>query len=198
MTLRNNLGHKAKVLLGKALRPLHAGEEQLLALQREVLPTREMQLHSDSFALAGWIPRRHAGPGEGDNLSPPLHWSTPPSSTAELLLVCEDPDAPALHPFIHWMLRIPLTVTRLPEGLPAVAEPGIVPGVVQGPNSAGERGYLGMLPPLGHGPHHYYFEIFALDQAIELPTRAHHGELLAAIAGHVLAEGHHVGLYERR
>lgn len=194
MTLR----HTARVLLGKALRPLHAGADQLIALQREVLPTREMLLHSDSFELGGWIPRRHAGPGEGDNLSPPLHWSTPPRSTAELLLVCEDPDAPAFHPFNHWMLRVPPTVTRLPEGLPAVAEPGVVPGAVQGRNSAGSIGYFGMLPPPGHGPHHYYFEIFALDQAIELPPRADHGELLAAIAGHVLAEGHLVGLYERR
>jgi Raf kinase inhibitor-like YbhB/YbcL family protein len=192
------LRHAARILLGKALRPLHAGEDQLIALQREVLPTREMLLHSDAFELAGWIPRRHAGPGEGDNLSPPLHWSQPPKSTAELLLVCEDPDAPAFHPFIHWMLRIPITATRLPEGLPAVAEPALVPGVIQGPNSAGGRGYLGMLPPPGHGPHHYYFEIFALDQPIELPPRADHGELLATIAGHVLAEGHHVGLYERR
>jgi Raf kinase inhibitor-like YbhB/YbcL family protein len=188
------LRHAARVLLGKALRPLHAGEDKLLALQREVLPTREMSLHSDAFELAGWIPRRHAGPGEGDNLSPPLHWSTPPRSTAELLLVCEDPDAPAFHPFIHWMLRIPTNVTRLPEGLTVRAEPG----VIQGPNSAGSHGYLGMLPPPGHGPHHYYFEIFALDQPIELPPRADHGELLATIAGHVLAEGHHVGLYERR
>lgn len=194
MTLR----HAAKVLLGKALRPLHAGEGKLIALQREVLPAREMILHSDAFELGGWIPRRHAGPGEGDNLSPPLHWSTPPKQTRELLLICEDPDAPARHPFIHWMLRIPIAATRLPEGLPEQPEPGIVPGVVQGPNSAGRCGYYGMLPPPGHGPHHYYFEIFALDQELALPARADHSELLAAISGHVIAEGHHIGLYERR
>lgn len=193
MTLR----HAAKVLLGKALRPLHAGEGKLIALQREVLPARELVLHSDAFELGGWIPRRHAGPGEGDNLSPPMHWSTPPKQTRELLLLCEDPDAPALHPLIHWMLRIPPTMTRLPEGLPAQVEPDAVPGVVQGPNGANSYGYFGMLPPPGHGPHHYYFELFALDQPIELPARGDHGHLLAALAGHVLAEGHHIGLYER-
>ncbi|MBA3545792.1 MAG: YbhB/YbcL family Raf kinase inhibitor-like protein [Nannocystis sp.] len=194
MTLR----HAAKVLLGKALRPLHAGEAKLIALQREVLPAREMILHSDAFELGGWIPRRHAGPGEGDNLSPPLHWSTPPPQTRELLLICEDPDAPARHPFIHWMLRVPIAATRLPEGLPEVPEPRNVPGAVQGPNSAGRLGYYGMLPPPGHGPHHYYFEIFALDEELALPVRADHSELLAAISGHVIAEGHHIGLYERR
>jgi len=192
MTLR----HAAKVLLGRAMRPLHAGEGKLLALQREVLPTREMILHSDAFALGAPIPRRHAGPGEGDNRSPPLDWASAPRQTRELLLVCEDPDAPALQPLIHWMLRLSPTLTRLPEGLPAVPEP--MPGVVQGQNGANGRGYFGMLPPPGHGPHHYYFEIFALDQPITLPDSADHGQLLAAITGHVLAEGHHVGLYERR
>lgn len=193
-----SLLHSARVLLGKALRPIHAGEDQLLALQREVQPARDMILHSDAFELGGWIPQRHAGPGEGDNISPPLHWSHVPPQTRELLLVCEDPDAPARHPFIHWMLRIPATATRLPEGLPALPEPGVLPGLVQGNNGAERCGWHGMLPPPGHGPHHYYFELFALDRAITLPTSANSHDLLAAISGHVIAEGHHVGLYERR
>ena len=137
------------------------------------------------------------GPGEGDNISPPMHWSHVPARTAELLLVCEDPDAPARHPFIHWMLRIPATATRLPEGLPAVPNPDAVPGLVQGVNGAERCGWHGMLPPPGHGPHHYYFELFALDRVITLPATADGHALLAAITGHVIAEGHHVGRYER-
>lgn len=192
-----SLLHSAKVLLGKALRPIHAGEDQLLALQREVQPARDMILHSDAFELGGWIPQRYAGPGEGDNISPPMHWSHVPARTAELLLVCEDPDAPARHPFIHWMVRIPATATRLPEGLPAVPNPDVVPGLVQGVNGAERCGWHGMLPPPGHGPHHYYFELFALDKVITLPMTADGHALLTAITGHVIAEGHHVGRYER-
>ncbi len=192
-----SLMHSAKVLLGKALRPIHAGEEQLLALQRSVTPARNLVIHSEAFELGGVIPQRHAGPGAGDNISPPLEWSGVPPQTRDLILVCEDPDAPALHPFIHWMMKIPPTATRLPEGLPPTASLAHFPGLEQGLNSAGERGWYGPLPPPGHGPHHYYFELFALDVPIALPETADRNALLAAMTGHVLAEGHHVGVYER-
>ncbi len=192
-----SIRHSAQVLLGKAMRPLHAGEDKLLALQREVQPARDMILHCDAFELGGKILRRFAGPGEGDNLSPAMHWSHVPQQTRELLLICEDPDAPALRPFVHWMMRISADITRLPEGIPPVTRPEGLPGLVQGPNGARETGYYGMLPPPGHGPHHYYFELFALDQPIALPQTADTAEVLAAITGHVLAEGHHVGTYER-
>jgi Raf kinase inhibitor-like YbhB/YbcL family protein len=192
-----NLMHSAKVLLGKALRPLHAGEEQLLALQREVTPARGLVVHSEAFPLGGVIPRRHAGPGEGENLSPALEWSGVPPQARDLILVCEDPDAPALHPFIHWMMKIPPTATKLPEALAPTAALAHFPGLVQGLNSANQLGYYGPLPPPGHGPHHYYFQLFALDQPIALPESADRNALLNAMTGHVLAEGHYVGVYER-
>jgi len=191
------LKHSAQILLGKALRPIHAGEDQLLALQREVTPARPLVLHSEAFPLGGVIPTRHVGPGAGDNVSPPLEWSGVPPQTRDLVLVCEDPDAPALHPFIHWMMKIPPTATRLPEGLPHTAALASFPGLEQGPNSAHLRGWFGPLPPPGHGPHHYYFQLFALDQPITLPESADRSALLAAMTGHVIAEGHHVGVFER-
>lgn len=191
------LKHSAQILLGKALRPIHAGEDQLLALQREVTPALPLVLHSEAFPLGGVIPTRHAGPGAGENFSPPLEWSGVPAQARDLVLVCEDPDAPALHPFIHWMMKIPPTATRLPEALPQTATLASFPGLEQGPNSANLRGWFGPLPPPGHGPHHYYFQLFALDQPIALPDKADRGALLAALAGHVIAEGHHVGVYER-
>lgn len=32
-----------------------------------------------------------------------------------------------------------------------------------------EPGYKGPAPPPGHGTHHYYFWVYALDQDLELP-----------------------------
>lgn len=188
--------HTAKVLLGRALRPVIAGEDKLTILHRKLEPAvYDMRVHSDSFTLGAAIPRRHAAPGEGDNLSPELHWSTPPAHTRELVLVCEDPDAPALHPFLHWVVhRIPPELTHLPEGL-APDDPA---GVVQTLNGANRTGWYGPLPPPGHGPHNYYFQLFALDRAVDLPAAPTQKDLVAAMTGHVLAHGHHVGTYERR
>src|SRR5688500_1076305 len=109
-----HVAHSAKSLLGKLLRPIHAGEDKLLALERHLTPARDLQVHCAAFPLGGVIPLRHAAPDIGDNLSPPLEWSGVPPQTRDLVLVCEDPDAPALQPFLHWLVRIPPTATRLP------------------------------------------------------------------------------------
>jgi Raf kinase inhibitor-like YbhB/YbcL family protein len=191
------IAHTAKVLLGKALRPVFAGEDKLTILHRKLEPARDMIVHSDSFGLGAAIPRRHAAPGEGDNLSPELHWSSPPADTRELVLVCEDPEAPALHPFIHWVVRrIPPDLTRLPEGLVAAVDDAA--GFIQAITSANKPGWYGPLPPPGHGPHNYYFQLFALDREVDLPAAPSQRDLIAAMTGHVLAHGHHVGTYERR
>jgi Raf kinase inhibitor-like YbhB/YbcL family protein len=194
-----NVAHTAKVLIGKALRPVHAGEEKLITLQREMLPARDMIVHSESFALGAAIPRRHAAPGEGDNISPSLSWSGVPPQTRELILVCEDPDAPALHPFIHWVVRrIPPEQHDLPEGIPVLRVPTTAPGLLQGINAANKVGWFGPLPPPGHGPHHYYFQLFALDHEIDLPDAPSQRDLIHGMSGHLLAHGHYVGTYERR
>lgn len=192
------IAHTAKVLLGKALRAVHSDADKLLELQRELTPARDLIVHSDSFALGAAIPRRHAGPEEGDNISPQLSWSGLPRQARELVLVCEDPDAPALSPFIHWIVRgIPPELGHLPEGLPPVAVPPTIAGVVQHQNSARRVGYFGPRPPPGHGVHHYYFQLFALDHPVDLPEAPTRDDLIHAMTGHLVAHGHHVGTYER-
>jgi hypothetical protein len=60
----------------------------------------------------------------------------------------------------------------------------------------GHRGYAGPRPIPGHGPHHYRFQVFALDAPVaESITSAK--ALLAAMRGHVVARGVLTGVYER-
>lgn len=60
----------------------------------------------------------------------------------------------------------------------------------------GHRGYAGPRPIPGHGPHHYRFLTFAIDEPIE-GTVTTARALLAAMSGHVLARGALTGTYER-
>ena len=59
---------------------------------------------------------------------------------------------------------------------------------------------MGPMPPKGHGTHHYHFEIFALDRPLDMdgggesPDR---DQLMTMMAGHVVAYGEVVGVYER-
>ena len=51
--------------------------------------------------------------------------------------------------------------------------------------------------PAGHGIHHYYFKLYALDTDLDLPPGLDKSDLLKAMEGHVLAETELIGTYQR-
>ncbi|HEU4617848.1 MAG TPA: YbhB/YbcL family Raf kinase inhibitor-like protein [Gammaproteobacteria bacterium] len=151
----------------------------------------DMQLTSTAFAPHGAIPRKHTG--EGADVSPALAWSKLPTGTRSLAVVVHDPDAPLIEPgtygFVHWVLyNIPAAVAELPEG---------VQGYTAGVNNMGKRGYNGPMPPNGHGTHHYYFWLFALDADLDLEAGLTLWQLLERIEPHVLGMNRLVGTYQR-
>lgn len=146
----------------------------------------ELSVTSASFEHGDRIPARHAL--EGENLSPPLSWSDLPEATESIAVVCEDPDAPS-GAFVHWVgWGIDPEAGGLGEGESAPRE---------GQNGFGNAGYAGPRPPAGHGEHRYYFRVYALDTEPDLEPAAPRENLEAAIEGHVLAVGEHMGTYER-
>jgi Raf kinase inhibitor-like YbhB/YbcL family protein len=153
-------------------------------------------LTSPAFAPGERMPVRHTA--DGANSSPPLQWTKVPSGTAELALICDDPDAPRPDPWVHWVVyRITPSVTGLPEGLPAREQLSEPMGARQGRNDFRQYGYGGPAPPSKHGTHHYHFRLYALDAKLELAPGATKGQLLEAMSGHVLAHGELVGTYSR-
>ena len=184
-------------LVGSMLRGVRAGERGLLwnSEAGKAAPA-SIELVSDAFDSGGSIPRRHAGDGVGENLSPPLAWRNIPRDTAELALVIEDADAPLPRPFVHTVVTaISPDVTRLSEG--ALALGTRHPGVF-GKGSFGGRGYRGPTPVPDHGPHTYVFQLFAI--AAPLPrdrASLSRARLAKAMSGIVLARGRLDGTYER-
>jgi Raf kinase inhibitor-like YbhB/YbcL family protein len=158
------------------------------------------QLRSSALKNGETIPKKYTG--EGQDVSPPLEWSDPPTGTQEFALICDDADAPAAEPWVHWVIySIPASVRSLPEGLasvkPQLSEPV---SARQGKNSWGSGvtvGYRGPMPPPGHGTHHYHFKLFALSSKLDLPPSATKSKLVRAIDGHVLGEAELVGTYKR-
>ena len=155
-----------------------------------------LTIQSSAFANGEPIPRRYSG--EGEDLSPPLSWSDIPEATKELAMIVDDPDAPTAQPWVHWVIyKIPLEAAGLAEGIPADAELSTPTGTLQGRNTSGEIGYHGPMPPPGHGVHHYYFKLYALDTQLSLKSGADKQALLSAMEGHILAQGKLVGTYQR-
>lgn len=150
-----------------------------------------MQLTSPAFAAGGSIPTRHTG--EGEDVSPALAWCDAPGDAKSFALVCHDPDAPLVTPgrygYVHWVLyNIPATATGLAE---ATAEH------TQGVNDFGKPGYGGPMPPEGHGTHHYFFWLLALNADLRLPPALNMWDLLAKAAPHTVAMNRLMGTYQR-
>ena len=150
-------------------------------------------LRSPAFGHEASIPARHTC--DGEDLSPELRWSDPPAGTQSFVLVVDDPDAPR-GTWVHWLLwNLPADAVELGEGMPP--RPELPSGTRQGLNDGGDLGYAGPCPPAGK-PHRYFFRLYALDTALNLPPGVNRSDLDTAMAGHILAGGTTVGVYERR
>lgn len=184
-----SLKEKVTAAVGSALQGVHAGDSKLALREAAHAVAAPIAIESPAFADGAPIPQKYTADGAGE--SPPLRWGEVPSETRELVLLCEDPDAPRPSPFVHWALYgIPPTVHAL------AAASRDVPGR-EGKNSTLSDGWTPPSPPREHGVHHYHFELFALDAPLSVGDHAGRGAIVAAMRGHVLAKGELVGTYER-
>ena len=143
-----------------------------------------MELSSPAFEDGGKIPAEHAY--RGDNVSPPLEIAEVPAGTKELVLICDDPDAPR-GTWVHWL------VWKLDPGTKTLAKGKLPAGAVQGNNSWGKASWGGPAPP--SGTHHYVFKLHALDTPLALKPGADVKALEAAMKGKVLESAKLVGLF---
>jgi Raf kinase inhibitor-like YbhB/YbcL family protein len=159
-----------------------------------------MTLASAAWPDGGQIPVRYTQVGDQD--SPPFTWSNVPDGVASFVLIAHDVDAATgngTDDMLHWLLwNIPSSARNLAEAVPPLSQlpDGTRQISVSGPYYRGPGAAAA-------GPvHHYVFELFALDNAIDVPavgaspplTRA---AVLAAMAGHVRGKAGYVGLFRR-
>jgi len=183
------LAHQAAASLGHSLENVRAGVGKLASRKLGLGPPA-LVVTSSSFLVESRLPTASTVDSIHKPEPPVLRWSAIPSDTRSLVLICEDPDAPFPDPFVHWLVYdIPPNVLGTEE----VPLPG-----VEGKNSKLGKGYAGAAPPVGHGPHAYHFQLFALDRMLGLPPNTGRSALLEAMKGTVIAWGEIVGHYERR
>ena len=152
-----------------------------------------MRLESTAFTNEGPIPSEYTC--EGDNVSPPLHWSEAPTDTQSFVLVVDDPDAPdpthPERPWTHWLLyNLPPTTTKLGRDVRFLPQ-----GTLEGMNDWHRVGYGGPCPPMGR--HRYLFKLYALDTLLRDLNDPNKAVLQHAILGHVIGEALLIGTYEK-
>jgi len=144
---------------------------------------------SPAFRSGQPIPAKYTA--DGENISPPLTWSSGPSGTTGYIVIVEDSDSGNKIPALHWAVYgLPATTHELPENAAANGN------LTQGRNYKGENGYTGPDPSKGN-THHYHFQVFAIDQSAGLGPGATREDMARVALRGALAKGKLVGTYGR-
>ena len=141
-----------------------------------------MKIQSSAFTSGGQLPQKYTA--DGDNISPPLKWNTGTEHIVEYVIILQDGDAKANgDPAVHWLVYgIPAGTRELPENAAATMK------LKQGVNYLGQTGYAGPKPKPG-STHKYYFQIFALNEPLQVAPGATMADLAKAYQGLVMSKG---------
>jgi Raf kinase inhibitor-like YbhB/YbcL family protein len=168
-------------------------------------PAAPMRMTVAGFADGGQIPVKYtqAAPGvaNGEGLSPAITWTNAPAGTQSFVLNMHDMEVvrnKTTDDQAHWVVwNIPATSTGLPEGVPKGSQ--LADGSYQ--ISATGPMYRGPGAPASGPPHHYMFEVYALDTKLDVQpstdafeTRAN---VMKAMQGHILGKAVYGGLFKR-
>ena len=175
------------------------------ATAQQSAPRPPFTLQSSAFSDGGTIPVRFsqaaegAAPGEGT--SPALFWINAPAGTQSFVLHMHDMEVArnrTTEDQAHWVVwNIPGTAPGLPEGIP------------RGSRLAGGGYQISATGPVYRGPgagasgvpHHYVFELYALDTTLNVEPSEDAFEtrsrVMAAMQGYVLRKAVLMGLFKR-
>jgi Raf kinase inhibitor-like YbhB/YbcL family protein len=175
---------------------LAAGAERLAGQQATPPPPSKFKL-TTVYYDDDWIPAQYTC-GVAEAASPAIQWGDAPQGAASFALIFHDTDAApgkGVQDVTHWILwNIPATAVQLAPGMPPDASPD---GIVQGKNIRGVNGYQPPCPPAGARPHHYVFELYALDSKLDVPAGSSRADLLKAMDGHVIGKASVIGIFGR-
>jgi len=158
----------------------------LITLVKEGATMSELKLSSTAFQNNGSIPSRYTC--DGRDINPPLAIENVPPGTKSLALIVDDPDAP-MGTWVHWVSW------NIAPGIKEIKENDTPGGSVSGLNDFKRQSYGGPCPP--SGTHRYFFKLYALDTALDLPSGAKKADVEKAMKGHVISEAQIIGLYKR-
>jgi phosphatidylethanolamine-binding protein (PEBP) family uncharacterized protein len=178
--------------IGRLLRPVRASESASPLADPKLAAAKSITVTSPSFGDGESIPRLHAGPGVGENISPGLQWSDVPAEARHLVVLMDDVDVPLPKPLVHTIAVIEPDRTSLGEGEFVSGSAGV--RIIA--TRLSRDGYSGPRPIPGHGPHRYRFHVLAVGSRVPDDVASGKG-LMQVIAGQVIARGTLTGTYER-
>ena len=159
-----------------------------------------MTLSTTAWPDGGMIPAQYTQ--AGPQTSPALSWGNVPDGVMSFVLIVHDVDAAignGTDDILHWMLwNIPAASRSLPEAIPQASE---LPDGTRQISASGPY-YRGPGAPAAGPPHHYVFELYALDTMLDVAavgqspplTRA---AVMTAMSGRIRGKAVYTGLFKR-
>lgn len=167
-------------------------------------PPPPMRLVSTDISDGKMLAAKYTCAAGADAVSPALQWMQPPRGTASFTLIVHDMEPrprKGVDDILHWMVwNMPAGANSLPEGVSA-ASADLPDGSHQTNGNAGQGGNFGYRPPCPPQDvpvaHHYAFELFALDQKLDLPATATRADVMKAMDGHIAGHATLVAPFNR-
>ena len=167
-------------------------------------PPPPLRLTSAGFADGTQLPAKYSCTAGPAAVSPPLRWANTPRDTVTFALIVHDMEPrprKGVDDILHWMVwNIPASANGFPEGVPS-GSADLPDGSRQTNGNAGNGGIVGYRPPCPPQdipvPHHYAFELYALDEKVDLPAGASRADLLKAMDGHISAHAALIAPFNR-
>jgi Raf kinase inhibitor-like YbhB/YbcL family protein len=188
--MRMTLVNVVSVLLA-----LGISAEKVAAQQQAPPPPSQFKMMTTAYSDGDWIPVQYTC-GVPDPISPGIQWGGAPQATMSFAVIFHDTDAApgkSVLDVTHWILwNIPASAIQLAPDLRPGASPD---GIQQGKNIRGVNGYQPPCPPVGARPHHYIFDLYALDTKLDLIAGATRADLLKAMDGHVIGKVAFIGVF---
>ena len=157
-----------------------------------------LTLTTPDFPDGGTIPNKYTS-ADPKPVNPELDWTNVPEGTVSFVLILHDPDTALQRKtddVLHWLVfNIPGTARKLAEGVGSDAT--LPDGTVQAKSLRGAPGYMGPGAPAAGPDHHYTFELFALDEKLDLGPDATRQQVIDAMQGHILGKAALVGRFHR-
>ena len=156
-------------------------------------PPPPFRIMSPDLVDGSLLPQQFTCAAGTEAVSPPLQWMNAPRGTVSFALIVHDMEPrpqKKLDDILHWMVwNIPATATKFPQGIPSNTA-DLPDGSHQTNGNPGQGGITGYLPPCPPQnvplPHHYAFDMFALDTKVDLPETATRADLMKVMDGHIL------------
>ncbi len=146
-----------------------------------------IKISSPAFKHTEYIPSKYTC--DGADVNPAMVIENVPPTAKSLVLIVDDPDAPA-GTWVHWL------VWNISPGTREIQENTLPPGAEQGLTDFRKRAYGGPCPP--SGTHRYFFKLYALDTLLTLPPNTTKTTLEQSMKGHIIARDELIGRYKRK